>query len=93
MLLHGGLTPKAYGLVGMPLLLVLENLTVEFIHHEVNRCVKIRILALSKQFFSLDVQIHLNFLLKLIHRHKHIGVNHLVKVPVNPLKFGGEIAA
>jgi hypothetical protein len=87
------LTPKAYRLMGMPLLLVLEYLPVKFIHDEVNCSIKIRILTLSEEFFALYVQIHLDFLLEFIDGHKNIRIHNLVKVPVNAFKFAGEIAA
>jgi hypothetical protein len=87
------LTPKANSLMGMPLLLVFEHLTVKFIHDEVDCGVKVRILTLSEEFFAFNVQIYLDFLLKFIDGHKNIGIHNLVKVSVNPFEFTGEIAA
>jgi len=87
------LTPKAYRLMGMPLLLVLENLPIKFIHDEVDCSVKVSIFTLSEQFLAFDVQIHFDFLFKLIHGHKHVSINNLVKVSMDTLKFTHEITA
>jgi hypothetical protein len=79
--------------MGMPLLLVLENLPVKFIHNEVDCSVKVRIFTLSEELLTFDVQIHFNFLFKLIHGHKNVSINHLVKMSMDTLKFAHEITA
>jgi len=39
------------------------------------------------------VQIHFDFLFKLIHGHKNVSINHLVKMSMDTLKFAHEITA
>jgi hypothetical protein len=75
-----------------------DNLTVELVDQFIDCSVQICVRALGKQVATFDMDVALSplpavLLLLLLYGKQHFDINHLIKMPVDPVQLGCDITA
>src|SRR3954469_7101789 len=74
------------------LVLVAQDLTIELVGERVDRGIEIVFLAFAVQVLAADMQRAFGLLADLVHREDHVGVDHMVEVPVDALELRAHVA-
>src|SRR5436189_3848265 len=74
------------------LVLVAQDLTIELVGEQVDRGIAIVFLAFAVQVLAAHMQRALGLLADLVHGEDHVGVDHMVEVPVDALELRAHVA-
>jgi hypothetical protein len=75
-----------------------NNLAIQFVDQIVDGSIQVCMCALGKQVATFDMDVALGplpavFFLLLLYGKQHFDINHLIKMPVNPVQLGRDITA